>query len=438
MQEIDSDLNLLPEQAEMYILGSIAMEPSLLLQVQTDLLPEHFGKIEHRWIYEAMLEIDKRGEIIDLLLIQDRLRAEDRLKKGMAGYLVRLIEDSPVISRMKTYVKIVLDESQRRKFGDMISFMSDLYTKKDIPIDTKFTVVSKLISDAIGKGARNDIKAMRQLVEERTVEDDRLSALGSGFSGIPTGFKTLDGILGGFNNSDLIIIGARPAIGKTALALEMARYAAVDQNKKVLFFTLEMSGGQLTQRGLSLQSGIPLEDIIQRKVQQKDIENLAYSIKLLKTHHLKVDETAGNHIAQIRAKCNLAKKVDGLDIVFVDYLQLITGSKTENRTQEVSEISRQLKIIAKELNIPVIALSQLSRGIEGRSDKKPMLSDLRESGSIEQDADIVMFLSREDYDGKTDRDKGLRAELSIAKHRNGVVGKIPLRFQSWLTRYVED
>ena len=418
VKEKDSNFGMLPQniEAEEAVLGAILVNPNVITKVVETLKPESFYKPAHRYIYEAMLQLFNSNERIDIVSVSDVLNYNSKLETiGGRAFVNDLCYKTITTSNIEYYAKIVQEKAIKRALinagSEIVSFGYDVN-----PIDQSLDSAEKLIFDIASKKATTDLVHVKDLVlntyekiEYRYEHKDELT-------GIPTDFYELDAILNGLQRSDLIILAARPAMGKTAFALNIAQNVALKAKTPVAIFSLEMSKDQLMQRMLCSEAEIDSQRVKTGNMQSKDWEKLA---------------TAMNAFAQA-------------PIVLIDYLQLMESSGREDRMQQISAISRGLKILAKELDVPVIALSQLSRAVESRTDKRPMLSDLRESGSIEQDADIVMFIYRDEYyrkaeDGEEDaaakaQSKG-ESEIIIAKHRNGSVGTVKLLFQGNITKF---
>lgn len=423
-------------EAERHVLGAILIDEDAILKASEILKPEHFYDKSNRDIYTCMLSLMEHGNAIDHLLIKEELKSKGLYKRGDAKYLIELSALLPSTSRVEEYSNIIKENYLRRRLISSSAKIGSLALNKKISIETILNDVEKEIFEVSEDSINKEFLHISELLLESYERAEEMSKHKGEFRGIRTGFKTLDGLLGGLHTSDMIILGARPAVGKTSFSLDLCRHIAVTEKKKVVFFSLEMSATQLIDRLISMQTGIALWDLRTANIKTAQLDKLAEAMGVLSESDIFIDDTPGVNITQIRSKCRRLKMEKGLDIVFIDYLQLITGNNKESRVQEVSDISRQLKIIARELDIPVIALSQLSRGVESRADRRPQLSDLRESGSIEQDADIVMFLHREDTYNADPNIVG-KSELIIAKHRNGPTGEIPLTFVKEQARYRE-
>jgi replicative DNA helicase len=430
--------------AEEAILGAILVSPVCMNKVVEHLKPESFYKPAHRYVYEAMLQLYNGEDKIDIVSVSDVLNINQKLELvGGRAFINDLSYKTITTTNVEYYAKIVQEKAIKRSLinagSEIISTGYDLN-----PIEESLEIAEKLVYDIASQKASQALSPIKDLVyesyakiEERYNNKDKLT-------GAPTAFYDLDAMMNGLQKSDLIILAARPAMGKTSFALNIAQNVALKANIPVAIFSLEMSKEQLVQRLLCSEAEVDTQRLKTGNMQAKDWEKLAVAMDAFSQAPIYIDDTAGCTITDLRAKCRrLAMAEKNLGLIVIDYLQLIEGSGREDRMQQISSISRGLKILAKELNVPILSLSQLSRAVEGRTDKRPMLSDLRESGSIEQDADIVMFIYRDEYYKNADSDedeaekatnKG-EAEIIIAKHRNGPVGTVKLLFQSNITKF---
>ena len=442
----NQDLNLLPQnvEAEEAVLGAILVNPRVITKIVETLKPECFYKPAHRYIYEAMLELFNKNEKIDIISVSDVLSYNSKLDAvGGRSFINDLSYNAITTSNVEYYAKIIQEKAIKRALINAGSeIVGDGYDMN--PIDESLDNAEKLIFDIASRKSTSDLVHVKDLVlntyekiEYRYNHQDELI-------GVPTGFFDLDVVLNGLQKSDLIILAARPSMGKTAFALNIAQNVAIRAKVPVAIFSLEMSKDQLVQRMLCSEAEIDSQRMKTGNMQSKDWEKLADAMNAFAQAPIYIDHTSGCTITDIRAKCRRLKMEEkNLGLVLIDYLQLMEGSGREDRMQQISAISRGLKILAKELDVPVIALSQLSRAVESRTDKRPMLSDLRESGSIEQDADIVMFIYRDDYYRKNEEgeDETIKAaskgesEIIIAKHRNGALDTIKLLFQGNITKF---
>ena len=438
---------LMPQNidAEEAILGAILVSPRCMDKVIEHLRPDSFYKPAHRYVYEAMLQLYNSGEDkIDIVSVSDLLNINQKLELvGGRAFINDLSYKTITTANVEYYAKIVQEKAIKRSLisagSEIVSAGYDLN-----PIEESLEQAEKLIFDIASQKASQALAPIKDLVYDTYAEiEERYNNKGQ-LTGVPTNFYDLDTMMNGLQKSDLIILAARPAMGKTAFALNIAQNVALRANTPVAIFSLEMSKKQLVQRLLCSEAEVDTQRLKTGNMQAKDWEKLAVAMNSFSEAPIYIDDTAGCTITDLRAKCRrLAMAEKNLGLIVIDYLQLIEGTGREDRMQQISSISRGLKILAKELNVPIIALSQLSRAVESRTDKRPMLSDLRESGSIEQDADIVMFIYRDEYYKNANEDeeqaekaanKG-EAEIIIAKHRNGPVGTVKLLFQGSITKF---
>lgn len=437
---------LMPQNidAEEAILGAILVSPVCMNKIVEHIRPESFYKPAHRYVYEAMLQIYNSQDKIDIVSVSDVLNINQKLELvGGRAFINDLSYKTITTTNVEYYAKIVQEKAIKRS---LINAGSEIInTGYDLnPIEESLDLAEKLIYDIGAQKNSNALSPIKDLVydsyakiEERYQNKDKLT-------GTPTAFYDLDAMTNGLQKSDLIILAARPAMGKTSFALNIAQNVALKANVPVAIFSLEMSKEQLVQRLLCSEAEVDTQRLKTGNMQAKDWEKLAIAMDAFSQAPIYIDDTAGCTITDLRAKCRrLAMAEKNLGLIVIDYLQLIEGSGREDRLQQISGISRGLKILAKELNVPIISLSQLSRAVEGRQDKRPQLSDLRDSGSIEQDADIVMFIYRDEYYKNQNEDEEMaekaankgEAEIIIAKHRNGPVGTVKLLFQSNITKF---
>ena len=424
---------------EQALLGSILIYPSVMQDCQDmDLSEDEFFLPSHQKIFQSMLEIYQTSKIVDLNTLITRLNDKNDLESaGGADYIIRLAESAISAANTRNYIETIKNKAQLRQLiytADRIS--QDCYESSE-DIDTLLDDAERSIMD-VTRHRRGEEFESSQLIVSRVIDELKELRLHKGVTGIQTGFTDLDRMTNGFQRGDLIILAARPAMGKSALALNFANQAAKRNDGAVAIFSLEMPSDSLMKRLMSCESQVFSNKLRDGNLNNEEMNRLNNAGTRLGERKIYIDDTSSIKVSQIFSKCRKLKAENGsLSLIVIDYLQLITGSRADSRQQEVSEISRNLKILAKELECPVIALSQLSRKVEERSDHKPQLSDLRESGSIEQDADIVMFLYREAYYDK-DKEKQEETEvidLSIAKHRNGSIGEIQLAFEKSISRF---
>ena len=414
-------------EVEQSLLGCMLVDKDAIIAVSGWLMPEHFYDERHVQIYSNILDLFNEGLPVDLITLTDKLKKQRKLSSiGGRTYLADLATMVATSAHAEEYGQIIKESATRRGLISAARNITEMAYKEDVGIDEVIDTSEKQVFDVAQSGTRTNFVHIKDLLKdayERAERADKDEA----YLGISTGFKDLDDLLGGFQKSDLIIVAARPSVGKTALALDMMRHAALVEGKTVAFFSLEMSKTQIMDRLLGMQSGIPFWEIRTGRLSDKKFVKLANTMGELAEGNIFIDDQAGQHINALRTKARRLALERGLDIIFVDYLQLMHGNSKESRTLEVGEISQGLKNIAKELDIPVVGLSQLSRAIEQRQSRRPQLSDLRESGSIEQDADVVMFVDREEVWDPETENKGV-GELIVAKHRNGPTGIVKLAF----------
>lgn len=413
--------------AEKSVLGSILLDRDALIEVSGWLSPAHFYDERHIAIYETILELFESGLPIDLVTVSDRLKKKKILSKiGGRAYLAELASFVPTAANAVEYGNIVKETATRRGLISSSSEITKLAFDETLALPEVVDRSETLLFNIAQEGIQSNFVHIKDLLKD-AYERASHAKESDDYSGISTGFKELDILLGGFQKSDLIVLAARPSVGKTALALDMMRHAALIEKKNVAFFSLEMSNMQIMDRLLGMQSGIPFWEIRTNKLNEEKVVKLANTMGELADANIFIDDSPGQNINQIRTKARRLMLEQGVDIIFVDYLQLMHGNTKESRALEVGEVSQGLKNLAKELNVPVVALSQLSRAIELRQNRRPQLSDLRESGSIEQDADVVIFLDREET-WNPDTEKKGSAEVFVAKHRNGPTGIVELAF----------
>jgi replicative DNA helicase len=439
---MSEDFRILPHDlvAEQSVLGAVFISPDTIISLADELTPEDFYKPANKIVFKTMLSLLEKGEPIDATTMGSALTNQGDISKiGGITYVVELVNSTPTSKNVEHYAKLVKEKSTLRK---MIANLSDSLSSAyqgDVSIDDIIAKTEKSMLDIsnqnTGTGFRNVADILdthMQMVETRSQTDGVVTGLSTGFDG-------LDKITTGLHEDNLIILAARPAMGKTALALNIVQYIAVKEKKPVAIFSLEMGAESLIERMLAAEGMVEGYHLKTGNLSVEEWSRLVHAQGNLYDAPIFVDDTAGIRISEIRSKARkLAQEMGGLGVIIIDYLQLITGSKGENRQQVVSEISRELKILAKDLKVPVIALSQLSRAVEQRQEKRPMLSDLRESGSIEQDADIVAFLYRDAYYQKEQADSQEAnnvTELILEKNRHGSLGTVKLYFHKEYTKF---
>lgn len=426
--------------AEQSVLGAVFISPETMISLADELTPDDFYKPANKIVFKTMLSLLEKGEPIDATTMVSALTNQGDISNiGGINYVVELVNSTPTSKNVEHYAKLVKEKANLRKvIAELSESLSSAY-QGDISINEIIEKTEKSILDIsnqnVGNGFRNVADILdthMQIVETRSQTD--------GFvTGLSTGFVGLDKITTGLHEGNLIILAARPAMGKTALALNIAKHVATMERKPAVIFSLEMGAEELIERMVASEGMIPGYHLKTGNLSTDEWKRLVHAQSNLYDVPIFVDDTAGIRISEIRSKARkLSQEMGGLGIIIIDYLQLITGSKRENRQQIVSEISRELKILAKDLRVPVIALSQLSRSVEQRQDKRPMLSDLRESGSIEQDADIVAFLYRDAYYQKEHADSQEAnnvTELILEKNRHGSLGTVKLYFHKEYTKF---
>lgn len=424
-------------EAEKSVLGGIFLKPDIFGDVVEILHPNDFYKNGHKLIYEAMRDIYNSGTGIDLIVVVNKLKKNEKFDELVGEQLLfDIISDVPTAANIIEYAKIVKEKATLRRLGEVGTKIVELayegYEEVDNILDKAEGMIFKISENVDSK----DLVSLKDVIAQEFVRLEKVYQNKGVATGISSGFSDFDQMTSGFHPSDLIILAARPAMGKTAFALNLALNAAMKSKKGVLLFSLEMSSSQLLQRLLSIEAGIGLQKIRNGFLDPDDWGKLGLASMKLSNSEINIADLPNVNVLEIRAIARRLKAAGKLDMIIIDYLQLIKGNSTrgDNRQQEISEISRALKGIARELDIPIIALSQLSRATEQRADRRPMLSDLRESGAIEQDADMVMFLYRDDYYNEDSEDKGL-TEVIIGKQRNGPVGTIKLRFFHEYTKF---
>ena len=414
-------------ESEQSILGSILLDKDAIITVTETIQPEDFYKEAHKIIYECMLKLNSKNEPIDLITLTEELKKQDSLENiGGISYITSLSTIVPTTTNVKYYADIVQEKSVLRKLIKVSNDILNSGYDNSVKVEEILEQAEKKIFDISQEKSSEDFKSINSVLMDTYDMIEKLYTNKEEITGITTGFDDLNKKINGLQRTDLILVAARPAMGKTAFSLNLVQNAALKGNASVAVFSLEMSKEQLVQRMLSAQSNVELKKIKTGNLDENDWPRIIDAMSVLSNANIYIDDTPGIKMSELRSKCRKLKIEKGLDFVLIDYLQLMEGEgNNENRQQEISKISRSLKIIAKELNCPVVALSQLSRAPEQRSDHRPMLSDLRESGSIEQDADIVMFLYRDEYYHPDSERKNL-GEIIISKNRHGETGSVEL------------
>lgn len=422
--------------AEQAVLGSMLVDKDAVIAAVEILVPEDFYREDNKEIYAAMMELYGLGKHIDMITIIDQLKLRGTLEKvGDATYIATLIDNVPTTSNIESYVKIVEEKSVLRKLIKVANDILKMGYGQTEEVDTIIEQTEKKVFDVLQDRNARGYSSLKEILVTAFDTIEKMYQNKNKVSGIESGFIDLDKKISGLNPSSLIILAARPAMGKSAFVLNIAEYVAMHDKVPVMIFSLEMSKEEIANRMLASESEVDSMKIKNgNDLTSEDWLKLGQASGRLSDIPLYIDDTPGLTSAELRAKCRKAKLEKNIGLVIIDYLQLMESkTKSPSRQQEISEISRSLKILAKELQIPVIALSQLSRATESRTDHKPMLSDLRESGAIEQDADIVMFIHREDYYNPETEKKNI-AEIIIAKNRSGETGTVEL---AWLGQYTK-
>ena len=425
-------------EAEQAVLGAMLLKPEAVTTAAEELSADDFYRETHRLIYEAMMELKDRTEPVDLVTLTEQLKKADKLAKIGGIPALSLIANSvPTAANVHYHARIVHEKAQLRS---LISAATEIagaaYESADEVEDIMDNAEKRILAVSSGKRSKDFVPLQEILLDTLEQIDARYNNKGS-ITGLPTGFTELDHLTAGLQKSDLILVAARPSMGKTAFTLNIAAHVVLRAREPVAFFSLEMSKEQLVQRLLCSEGRIDSQRLRVGELEEKEWGDLIDTANRLSAAPLYIDDTPGITVMELRSKARRLKAEHGLSLIVIDYLQLMQGraSKSgDNRQQEISEISRSLKALARELNVPVIALSQLSRSVESRQIKRPMHSDLRESGSLEQDADIVMFLYREDYYDPETENKNI-TEVIIAKHRNGPVDTVDLTFLKQFTKF---
>jgi len=424
------------QEAEEALLGSILINPDAFFEVASFLTSSDFFILRNGWIWEAMQRLSERGEIIDYLTIIEELRSQERLADlGGAAYITYLTSNTATSIHAEAYGRIVERAAMRRRLLAAAADIADIAREEDADINEVIDRAENTLFKVTEKKTRNEIVPLQHALSEYFDRIEHLYTHQDEPLGVPSGFTDLDSLLGGFQKSDLIVLAARPGMGKTSLMLNIAMNAARSK-AKVAVFSLEMSSEQLVQRLVSTETGINSQDLRLGRLQPVEWGRFVHATDALSSVPMFLDDTPALSPLQLRTKARRLLREQGLDLIIVDYLQLMSAGvgRGDNRVQEISFISRGLKELARELNVPVVAGAQLSRAVEQRTDKRPVLSDLRESGSIEQDSDVVMFIYRDDvYNEASERPN--EADLIVAKHRNGPTGTAVLYFRKELTQF---
>lgn len=420
-------------EAEQSVIGSMIIDKNSIAKVMEGLEEEDFYRDGHKAIYKAILDMFRNDMPVDLVTLLEYLKSTDMLERaGGVTYITELSASVPTTANLSAYIKIVSDKSTLRKLIKASTvIIEESYNNQD-KVENVVDIAEKKIFNIAENRTSKDFEPLSDVLERGFLQIEKLFNNKGEITGVGSGFSDLDAMTSGFQPGDMILIAARPSMGKTTFALNIAEHAALREQKSVVIFSLEMSKEQLAYKLLCSEANVDMLKLRTGALEDSDWENIARATGPLSKAKVYIDDTAGVTVMEMRSKCRRLKMEYGIDLIVIDYLQLMSGgSGTDNRQQEVSEISRSIKALAKEMECPVIALSQLSRAPEQRADHRPMLSDLRESGSIEQDADLVMFLYRDEYYNKETEDKNI-GECIIAKQRNGPVGTVKM---AWLGQY---
>ena len=425
-------------EAEEAILGSLLIDPDAIIRVSTFLQPTDFYVQRHGWIYEAVLDLHERRQPADLVTLSDELTRREQLDElGGAAYLTSLMNVTPTSIHAEFYARIVERTAVLRRLIDAASKIARLAYQDTDDVEEVVDRAEEIIFGVSERRVDRDLRPIRHVLGEYYDRVEYLYKHQGEIIGIPTGLADLDKLLGGLQRSDMIVLAGRPGMGKTSMALSLALQAARRWQKRVALFSLEMSDEQLVQRLVSAETGIDSQRLRLGNIKDDEWTTFYQAIKLLSETSIYIDDTPAISALELRTKARRLHAEHGLDLLILDYMQLMRGSaRNENRQQEISFISRSIKALARELNIPILALSQLSRQVESRHDKHPMLSDLRESGSIEQDADVVLFIYRDEiYNPDTEFPN--IAEIIVSKHRSGPTGIFSVYFKKHLAQFVD-
>ena len=426
-------------EAEQAVLGAMMLEREAIARAIDIIYPDDFYRESHRLIYSAMQELFSKNEAVDIVTIVEILRRTDKLEQaGGVAYVTALANSVPTAANLLYHARIVEEKSLLRKLINTATNIAGMGYEANEEIAVIMDKAERQILEVSGRRTNQEFAYIKDILFDVFDKVQDLYSSKGGITGLSTGFKDLDKLTSGLQPSDLILIAARPSMGKTAFVLNIAQHVAVREKKPVAFFSLEMSKEQLVQRMLCAESPIDAQRLRIGELEDRDWKKLVEAADRLSAAPIFIDDTPGISVMEMRSKARRLKIEHDLKLVIIDYLQLmqggVSGHRSENRQQEISEISRFLKGLARELRVPVIALSQLSRGVESRQNKKPLLSDLRESGSLEQDADIVAFLYREDYYDTETENKNI-TDVIIAKHRNGPIDSVKLFFHKQFTKF---
>ena len=439
-QQGDVSLMKVPPQnieAERFILGGILLDNEAFYQVVEILGTDDFYREAHRKIFRGMTDLFEKNEPVDLITITNYFQGKNNMEAvGGASYLASLVDEVSTTANISSHAKIVKEKAVLRKLINVSTTIANKGYEQDRNVEDFLDSAEKMIFEVTESKIRPTFYSMREIVKHSFKTVERLYERKEMVTGVPTGFTDFDRLTSGLQNSDLIILAGRPSMGKTALALNVAQYASIEANIPVAVFSLEMAREQLVMRMLCSEARVDASKLRGGMLSEKDWPRLVTAAGNLSETLIFIDDTPGLTALEMRAKSRRLKAEKNLGLIIVDYLQLMRGrDRSESREQEISDISRSLKGLAKELNVPVLAISQLNRGVEGRSDKRPQLADLRESGAIEQDADVIAFVYRDEIYNRDNPDNKGVAELIIGKQRNGPVGVVKLTFLDKFTAF---
>lgn len=437
-------MNTVPfnNEAEQSIIGSVFLDNRIISEIIDKIYPEDFYQIRHQILFKTILELTEENKPIDITTVTTKLKNKNQfLEVGGLEYLIEISEMVPTTANIETYVEIVKEKAVARKLIDTANQIAQRATNGDISLDDLLDDAEKKIMLVARNRSASDFKDLKNVLQDVFDKIKILSEKGADITGLRTGFAGLDSLTLGLQKEDLIILAARPSMGKTAFVLNIAKNVAKYNNDPgIAIFSLEMSAEQLAHRLLTSEAQIEAQKLRKGKLDSSELSRLLVASDALSQLHIYIDDTPGLKVSEVRAKCRklIQTKDNRLGLIIIDYLQLLTGSdkNSGNRVQEVAEISRTLKEIAREFKVPVLACAQLSRQVESREDKKPIMADLRESGSIEQDADIVAFLYRDDYYHKDSHRQG-QVDIIFAKHRHGPTGEITLFFNRTCSSFTD-
>lgn len=427
------------EEAEKSVLGAVMLSKDALFDVMEEVRSGDFYHEAHREIFDAVSDLFRRNAPVDTLTVSEELKKRKTLEMaGGRAYVATLSTLVPSTANARQYGKIVAEKAALRNLIQKAGEIVEKSYQEKQPPEQVLDFAERSIFEIAQQRQRNDFSPLKDVLLENINIIDKMSQLDGNLTGITSGFLDLDAKTSGFQRSDLVIIAARPAMGKTAFALNIAQQAAIKGNANVLIFSMEMSKEQLGQRLLAMESRIEMQKLKTGDLERKDWDQISVAMDVLSRASIYIDDTPGISVMEIKNKCRRLKVEKGLDMVIVDYLQLMSmEGKTDNRQQEITALSRYLKLLAREMDCPVLVLSQLSRAPEQRTDHRPILSDLRESGAIEQDADMVIFLYRDEYYNPEDTEKPGICEVIISKHRSGPTGVVDLTWLGKYTRFVD-